>query len=71
MKSELANIPMPDLGAVGVAFGGRGRMARNMDELRAAAQEWLAQPGPMMIDARISRSVVTLPYRRIHYGRDE
>ena len=42
-----------------------------MDDLRAATSEWLAKPGPMMIDARISRSVVTLPYRRIHYGRDE
>ena len=25
----------------------------------------------MIVDARISRSVVTLPYRRIHYGQDE
>ena len=24
-----------------------------------------------MLDARISRSVITLSYRRIHYGRDE
>jgi acetolactate synthase I/II/III large subunit len=71
MKADLATISMPDLGAVGVAFGGRGRMARSMDDLRAAAKEWLSKPGPMMIDARISRSVVTLPYRRIHYGRDE
>jgi len=29
-----------------------------------------SKPGPMLIDARISRSVVTLPYRRIHYGED-
>jgi len=71
MKSDLANIPMPDLGAVGIAFGGRGKMARTIEDLRAATREWLAKPGPMMIDARISRSVVTLPYRRIHYGRDE
>lgn len=71
MKAELATVSMPDLGAVGVAFGGRGRMARSVEELRAAAKEWLAKPGPMIIDARISRSVVTLPYRRIHYGRDE
>ena len=26
---------------------------------------------PMMIDMRISRSVTPLPYRRIHYGKDE
>jgi hypothetical protein len=25
----------------------------------------------MMIDCRISRAVPSVPYRRIHYGRDE
>jgi len=39
--------------------------------VRAAASEWVAQKGLMVIDARISRSVVTIPYRRIHYGRDD
>jgi len=71
MNAELATIPTPDLGAVARAFGGRGRLARSVEDVRAAAAEWVAQPGPMMIDARIARSVVTLPYRRIHYGRDE
>ena len=28
-------------------------------------------PGLMVIDARISRNVVTVPYRRLHYGRDD
>jgi thiamine pyrophosphate-dependent acetolactate synthase large subunit-like protein len=71
MKMDLATISMPDLGAVGAAFGGRGRMVRSVEELRGAVKEWLAKPGPMLVDARISRSVITLPYRRIHYGRDE
>jgi len=71
MKAELATIPTPDLGAVATAFGGSGRIARSVDDVRAAATEWLSRPGPMMIDVRIARSVVTLPYRRIHYGRDE
>lgn len=71
MKKELSVIPTPDLGAVATAFGGRGRQVRSPEEARAAAAEWVAKPGPMIIDARISRSVVTLPYRRIHYGRDE
>jgi len=39
--------------------------------VRKAAAEWVANPGPMLIDVRIARSVVTLPYRRIHYGLDE
>ena len=36
-----------------------------------AAADFVAKPGPMLVDARISRSVITLPYRRIHYGQDE
>ena len=71
MKAELSIVPSPDLGAVGKAFGGRGRMVRSIDDLRAATTEFLEQPGPTMLDVRISRSVITLPYRRIHYGRDE
>jgi thiamine pyrophosphate-dependent acetolactate synthase large subunit-like protein len=70
-KAELATIPTPDLGAVATAFGGRGRLARSIDDVRAAAADWLAKPGPMILDVRISRNVVTLPYRRIHYGKDE
>ncbi|MBI4191771.1 MAG: thiamine pyrophosphate-binding protein [Betaproteobacteria bacterium] len=71
MKAELATIPTPDLGAVAKAFGGRGRLARSVEEVRAATAEWVAKPGPMMIDLRISRNVLPLPYRRIHYGKDE
>jgi acetolactate synthase-1/2/3 large subunit len=41
------------------------------EDVRAAAAEWVAQKGLMVIDARISRNVVTIPYRRIHYGRDD
>ena len=71
MKAALATIATPDLGAVGKAFGGRGRLVRSVDELRSATREFLANPAPMMLDVRISRSVITLPYRRIHYGQDE
>jgi acetolactate synthase-1/2/3 large subunit len=71
MKAELATISTPDLGAVAVAMGGRGKLARSVGDVRAAVAEWVKKPGPMMIDVRISRSVVTLPYRRIHYGKDE
>jgi thiamine pyrophosphate-dependent acetolactate synthase large subunit-like protein len=71
MKSELATIPTPDLGAFARSFGGRGRLARTVDEVRAAAREWVDKPGPMIIDARISRNVLTIPYRRTLYARDE
>jgi thiamine pyrophosphate-dependent acetolactate synthase large subunit-like protein len=71
MNAELSTIPTPDLGAVAQAFGGKGRIARSAEDVRTAALEWLKKPCPMMVDVRIARSVITLPYRRIHYGRDE
>jgi acetolactate synthase I/II/III large subunit len=71
MDKQLSVIPTPDLGAVAQAFGGKGKLARTVEEVRSAAAEWVEKPCPMIIDARIERSVVTLPYRRIHYGIDE
>jgi thiamine pyrophosphate-dependent acetolactate synthase large subunit-like protein len=71
MKADLSVVETPDLGAVGKAFGGRGKMVTKVEDLRAVTQEFLADPVPTLVDVRISRSVITLPYRRIHYGRDE
>jgi acetolactate synthase I/II/III large subunit len=71
MKADLSVVPTPDLGAVGKAFGGRGKQVTKIEDLRAVTQEFLANPVPTLVDVRISRSVITLPYRRIHYGRDE
>jgi len=71
MKVDTSCIETADLGAVARAFGGRGALCRTVEEVKKATAEWVANPGPMIIDVRVSRSVVTLPYRRIHYGEDE
>jgi thiamine pyrophosphate-dependent acetolactate synthase large subunit-like protein len=71
MNKDLSVVETPDLGAVGRAFGGRGKLVQSVEDLKSATQEFLANPGPMMLDVRLDRSVITLPYRRIHYGRDE
>jgi thiamine pyrophosphate-dependent acetolactate synthase large subunit-like protein len=71
MQADLATISTPDLGAVARSFGDRGCLATTTEQVREAAAEWLANPGLMVIDARISRNVVTVPYRRLHYGRDD
>jgi hypothetical protein len=39
--------------------------------VRKGVAEWVAKPGPMIIDARISKAVVSLPFRRVLYGKDE
>jgi thiamine pyrophosphate-dependent acetolactate synthase large subunit-like protein len=71
MNAELATISTPDLGAVMRSLGGNGALARTIEAVRDAAHEWVANPTPTVIDARISRQVVTLPYRRMYFGRDE
>jgi thiamine pyrophosphate-dependent acetolactate synthase large subunit-like protein len=71
MLADLSRVPSPDIGALARAFGGRGVLARTAEEVRAAAAVWVALPGPMVIDARISRNVISLPHRRVLYGQDE
>ena len=71
MDFTTSMIKTPDLGKVAVAMGGRGSFATTVGQLCAATAEWVKKPGPMMIDLRISRTVPSVPYRRIHYGLDE
>lgn len=71
MNAALSAIPTPDIGYVARALGGRGVMATTVDEVRAAAAEWVKNPGPMIIDARISRKAISLKHRRLLYGKDE
>jgi thiamine pyrophosphate-dependent acetolactate synthase large subunit-like protein len=58
------------MGAVATAMGGRGRLARSVNDVRSAVEEWLAAPGPMIIDVRISRNVVPIPMHRMLYAED-
>ncbi|MBI4188932.1 MAG: thiamine pyrophosphate-binding protein [Betaproteobacteria bacterium] len=67
---NLAAVRAPDFGAVGRGFGCRGRMARTLNEVAAGIDEFLAGDGPMVLDIRISRNVVSIPYRRLHFGQD-
>ena len=71
LDPSTALVTTPDLGAVAVAMGGRGKLARSIDQLRVATEEWVAKPGPMIIDLRVSRNVMPIPFRRIYYGKDD
>ena len=70
METRAAAIPTPDLGAVARAFGCRGQLVRTLDEVKAGVDGFLAGEGPMLLDIRISRSVVSVPYSRVHFGED-
>jgi thiamine pyrophosphate-dependent acetolactate synthase large subunit-like protein len=66
----LSFVRSPDFAGLGRDFGCRGAIARTLDEFSAAIDEFLASSGPMVIDLRISRNVVSIPYRRMHFGMD-
>jgi thiamine pyrophosphate-dependent acetolactate synthase large subunit-like protein len=70
VNPELARVATPDLGAVGRAMGGGGALVTDLDALRFAVDEWLANPRPTIIDARISENVISIPYRRLHFGQE-
>jgi thiamine pyrophosphate-dependent acetolactate synthase large subunit-like protein len=70
MDAKASTIPTPDLGSVGRAFGGRGKLATTLEEVEAGVEEFLAGQGPMVLDIRISRSVISVPYSRLWFGQD-
>ncbi|MGX7678322.1 thiamine pyrophosphate-binding protein [Jatrophihabitans sp. DSM 45814] len=71
LDENLGKISTPDLGTVGVALGGDGRLVRTPEDLAKAIEEYLASPRPMIIDARVSQKVVAVQYRRLWYGDQE
>jgi thiamine pyrophosphate-dependent acetolactate synthase large subunit-like protein len=70
MDARASVIPTPDLGAVARAFGCRGRQARTLDEVRGGVEEFIGGDGPMLLDIRVSRSVISVPYSRLWFGVD-
>lgn len=67
---NLSVVASPDFAGLGKSFGCTGRSARNLDEFGKAIDEFLAGNGPLVIDLRISRNVISIPYRRLHFGLD-
>ena len=67
---NLSLVRSPDFAGLGRDFGCRGRSARTLDELGVAIDEFLAGDGPMVVDLRISRNVISIPYRRLHFAMD-
>ena len=66
----LSFVRSPDFAGLGRACGCEGRSARTLDELAKAVDEFMAGSGPMVVDLRISRNVISIPYRRLHFGMD-
>ena len=70
LDGNLSAVPTPDFGALARVFGCRGRQAKTLDEVSAGIDEFMKGDGPMVMDVRISRNVISIPYRRVHFGQD-
>lgn len=70
LQPDLAAIPSPDLGGAATALGGRGTRISTIDELREAVDAFVADPAPTVLDVRISREVLSIPYRRLWRAED-
>jgi pyruvate dehydrogenase (quinone) len=51
----------PDFGAVAKAMGLWGRTVAKVDELEAAIGEWLAYPGPALLDVNVEPMTLVMP----------
>jgi thiamine pyrophosphate-dependent acetolactate synthase large subunit-like protein len=67
---NLSVVKSPDFSGLGRDFGCQGRTARTLEALETSIDEFLAGNGPMVVDLRISRNVISIPYRRLHFGMD-
>ena len=45
-------------------------LREDLHTMRTAIDSYVANPRPMIIDVRISNNVISVPYRRLHYGQD-
>ncbi|MBI4189579.1 MAG: thiamine pyrophosphate-binding protein [Betaproteobacteria bacterium] len=70
LDTNLSAVRSPDFVALGRGCGCRGRVARTSEDVAAGIDEFLAGDGPMVLDVRISRNVLGIPYRRLLYGED-
>ncbi|MEP9381252.1 thiamine pyrophosphate-binding protein [Nocardioides sp. KR10-350] len=70
LAADLSAIPSPDLGSVATAMGGSGATVRTIPELEKVVREFLANPAPTVLDVRITREVLSVPYRRLWYAEE-
>ena len=70
MNEKLSAVRAPDFAKVAEGFGCKGRTARTLEDIARATDEFMAGDGPMLLDVKVSRNVVSIPYQRMHFGVD-
>lgn len=68
LNAELSNAEGLDIEGVARALGCTATTARSMDDVRSFVDAFLAGTGPYVLDARISRNVMSRTFRRANLG---
>jgi thiamine pyrophosphate-dependent acetolactate synthase large subunit-like protein len=68
LDPSLAVHPELDLAAMATLMGCRSAVVTDVGQLEGLVKEFVAGDGPMVLDARVSRNVVSQPYRRSYFG---
>jgi len=61
MVNTFTDLKNPDFGRVAEAMGLWGRTVDKGGELEAAVQDWLAQPGPALLNVRVNPQQLVMP----------
>ena len=63
MRRRIARVdrPSPDFGQVAQAMGLWGRTVTDAGELETAVDEWLAQPGPALLNVKVAPMELVMP----------
>jgi thiamine pyrophosphate-dependent acetolactate synthase large subunit-like protein len=70
LDSDASLVPTPNLAAIARSFGCRGETACTAEAIAASVKQFLEGDGPMLLDIRISRTVLSVPFRRLYAGED-
>ena len=68
MNTDLSLLSDVNFAAVASALGCRSAEVRTPAEMEKAVGDFLASPRPYVVDARVSKRVVSTSVRRLHYG---
>ncbi len=63
-----STVPATDIAAVAQSMGCRAMTITHQADLKPAVEEFLRGDGPMVLDCRVSRNVVSRPFRRLFFA---
>lgn len=70
IDAEVSLLPFTDIAALAETFGATAATIHSAAQFTAAVKDFLAEPRPYVLDCRVSQRVVSVPSRRLDYGKD-